>query len=144
MLNQFVMGSLLGGATAILCVVMHHEFLYWWASRINRHSSHGRLVILWLVLSLIIMHSLEITVFALAYYLVVNSGLPGSLVGDIQGFGDYIYYSAAVYTTVGYGDITPLGILRPLSTYEALTGLVMITWSASFTFPEMQRFWKGY
>jgi hypothetical protein len=25
---------------------------------------------------------------------------------------------------------------------EALTGFLLITWSASFTFLEMQRFWK--
>ena len=44
-------------------------------------------------------------------------------------------------TTLGYGDIEPFGILRFLTGIEALAGLVLITWSASFLFVEMQRYW---
>jgi hypothetical protein len=47
-----------------------------------------------------------------------------------------------VYTTVGFGDLLPQGAIRFMSGMEALTGLVMITWSASFTFLEMQRDWR--
>ena len=36
----------------------------------------------------------------------------------------------------------PLGPVRFLSGTEALTGFVMITWSASFTYLEMERFWR--
>ncbi|MEM9882591.1 MAG: potassium channel family protein, partial [Planctomycetota bacterium] len=50
------------------------------------------------------------------------------------GFGDAVYFSAAVYTTVGFGDITPVGHLRLLVGIEALTGLMLVAWSASFTF----------
>jgi hypothetical protein len=32
-------------------------------------------------------------------------------------------------------------MLRHLTGIEALTGLVLITWSASFLFLEMQRYW---
>ena len=44
-----------------------------------------------------------------------------------------------MYTTVGFGDIAPLGPVRLLVGIEALAGLVLITWSASFTFLIMQR-----
>lgn len=46
-----------------------------------------------------------------------------------------------VYTTVGFGDLIPIGPIRLMAGVEALTGLVMITWSASYTFLEMQRDW---
>ena len=46
------------------------------------------------------------------------------------------------YTTVGYGDIEPQGSLRFLAGIEALTGLSLITWSASFMFMEMTQFWN--
>jgi len=49
---------------------------------------------------------------------------------------------AAVYTTVGFGDITPEGPMRILVCIEALAGLVLITWSASFTFLVMQGYWR--
>ncbi|RZA02340.1 MAG: two pore domain potassium channel family protein, partial [Moraxellaceae bacterium] len=47
------------------------------------------------------------------------------------------------FTTLGLGDITPVGAIRFLAGTEALTGFVLVTWSASFTFVEMQRFWKS-
>ena len=56
-------------------------------------------------------------------------------------FLDHIYLSAMSYTTVGFGDVTPVGPIRFLAATEALSGLVLITWSAWFTFLEMERFW---
>ena len=47
-----------------------------------------------------------------------------------------------VYTTLGFGDLVPLGPIRHMTGSESVAGLVLITWSASFTFLEMQRFWK--
>jgi hypothetical protein len=54
---------------------------------------------------------------------------------------DQVYYSAVVYTTLGFGDVVPGGAIRFLTGVESVTGLVLITWSASFTFLEMQRYW---
>ena len=54
----------------------------------------------------------------------------------------YFYYSAVVYTTLGFGDIIPIGPTKILTGFEALIGLGFITWSASFTFLEMQRYWR--
>ena len=43
---------------------------------------------------------------------------------------------------VGFGDLAPVGAVRFLSGTEALTGFVLITWSASFTYLEMERYWR--
>jgi hypothetical protein len=56
---------------------------------------------------------------------------------------DVIYFSAITFTTVGFGDLSPVGPIRFLSGTEALTGFVLITWSASFTYLEMERFWRN-
>jgi hypothetical protein len=53
-----------------------------------------------------------------------------------------VSYSAIVYTTVGFGDIVPVGPIRFMAGMEGLTGLVMITWSASYAFLEMHRDWR--
>jgi hypothetical protein len=47
-----------------------------------------------------------------------------------------------MYTSLGIGDIVPVGNLRFLAGLETLTGLVLITWTASFMYIEMQRFWE--
>ncbi len=58
-------------------------------------------------------------------------------------FLDLIYFSGATYTTVGYGDIYLLGQGRVIAVLEAVTGLVLIAWTASFTFFEMNRYWNN-
>jgi len=55
---------------------------------------------------------------------------------------DCVYFSAVCFTTLGLGDMFPIGAIRFMTGAEALCGLVLITWSGSFTFVEMQRFWK--
>jgi len=64
--------------------------------------------------------------------------LEGNFTGSLM---DCVYFSFTTFTTLGFGDITPLGDLRYLVGIESLTGLVLITWTASFLFFEMQRFW---
>jgi hypothetical protein len=67
----------------------------------------------------------------------------GSLSGpQTMDLPDFVYFSAMTYSTVGFGDAVPVGPIRFLAGMEALTGFVMITWSASYTFLEMQRDWR--
>ena len=54
---------------------------------------------------------------------------------------DCAYFSFTTFTTLGYGDIEAVGQLRHLTGIEVLAGLMLITWSASFLFLEMQRYW---
>jgi hypothetical protein len=46
------------------------------------------------------------------------------------------------YTTVGFGDVVPVGPIRFLAGTAAITGLVLIGWTISFTALEMERFWR--
>jgi hypothetical protein len=90
----------------------------------------------------------EICLFPVGYYYLIEVqglGSLGSMAGEgSTGLSEYAYFSAVVYTTLGFGDLIPVGYIRLLTGMEALTGLVMITWSASFTFLEMQRYWRPY
>lgn len=54
---------------------------------------------------------------------------------------DYVYDASVVYTTVGFRDLIPVGAIRMLTAAEGLADLALITWSASYTFVTMQRFW---
>jgi len=59
-------------------------------------------------------------------YHIVNVLRPGSFAlpaNPAASFGDWIYFSYSTLTTVGYGDITPVGpVARTLAMGEALTG----------------------
>lgn len=80
--------------------------------------------------------------FAVGITAMATSGKHGYLQGELQaGLRDYFYYSAVSLTSLGFGDLTPIGHLRLLAAVEALTGLVLIAWTASFAYLQMQRFW---
>jgi hypothetical protein len=45
-----------------------------------------------------------------------------SLTENIQLFFSCLYYSVVTFTTLGYGDFTPVGISRAIAAFEAFTG----------------------
>lgn len=132
---------LFSGAIVTICVVLHYEALKFLSHTIGVHV-HNRIGVLIVMLGLLIAHLLEIIIFAAGYMLLQEVFESGRIINLNPGnFLDYIYYSSVVFTTVGFGDLSPIGTVRILSAAEGLTGLAMITWSASFTFLAMKRFW---
>jgi hypothetical protein len=90
-----------------------------------------------------VIHLLEINIFALGYFMICSFGDLGHLAGkSVLEPLDYVYFSFVTFTTLGYGDLVPQGPIRFIAAVEALCGLVLIAWSGSFTFIEMQRFWR--
>ena len=90
-------------------------------------------------------HIIEVWIFGFAYYLAARYPRFGSLQGNYDGsLLDSVYFSFTTYSSLGLGDIEPLGPLRFLVGLEALTGLVLITWTASFMFIEMQKYWERH
>jgi hypothetical protein len=87
-------------------------------------------------------HFLQITLFAAAYFVLRDRFGLGTFGGEFNdSFFSFMYYSAETYTSLGFGDIFPIGAIRMFTGIEALTGLVMIGWTASFTYLEMTRYW---
>ncbi len=124
-----------------ICVVLHYEALRFLSRTVGVHV-HKRIGVLVVMLGLLVAHVLEIIIFALGYLVIQHGAELGYISGmDGGNFLDFIYYSSVVYTTVGFGDLVPVGVMRILTAAEGLAGLAMITWSASFTFLAMQRFW---
>ncbi len=124
-----------------ICVVLHYEAFRFLSRSVGTHV-HKRIGVLVIMLGLLLTHVLEIIVFAIGYMLMQHSAGLGQITGMNEGdFVDFIYYSSVVYTTVGFGELLPVGGVRMLSAAEGLAGLAMITWSASFTFIAMKRFW---
>ena len=131
--------------TAIIAAAVgfHFEVLNWLSIKVPqmRLSNRHRVVIA--LLGAILAHIIEIWGFALAYLFIIRVDDNSSLVRSFDGgLYDSFYFSISTYTTVGYGDIEPLGGVRYLAGLEALTGLVLITWTASFLFIEMQKYWS--
>jgi hypothetical protein len=130
-----------------VCVTLHYEVLSWLSRRLSGQDhtgDHRRRRVLYGIFGVLSVHVTEIWIFGLAFYLLqATSPSFGHIQGIAAGsLADHVYFSAVTFTTVGFGDVIPAGPVRFLAGTEALTGFVLITWSASFTFLEMGRFWR--
>lgn len=103
----------------------------------------GRHRILRLVFGLIGLHAVSMMLFGVGYWALLHVPDAGSIDGAHHAtLFDAFYLSAMTYSTVGFGDLTPKGPIRWLAGAEALLGLMMVAWSASFAFMEMSRHWR--
>ena len=131
--------SLVGAA-----VVMHYEALERLNRLLPRWQLAPRLRVLFLIYGIISLHTAEIWVFGVGIFVSAQFPQLGSIAGvEPLQLLDAVYLSTTTFTSVGYGDLAPHGPLRLVLGSEALTGLVLIAWSASFTYLEMQRFWRN-
>ncbi len=128
----------------VVCVLIHYEGLSLLARRrLQRGGEPQRRRVLFDILAIMALHVTEIWLFGLTYWMLLMIPGAGSIVGSWHpGLLDAVYLSAVTYTTVGFGDVAPQGPIRLLAGTEALCGFVLITWSASFTFLEMERHWR--
>ncbi|WP_116367915.1 potassium channel family protein [Parahaliea mediterranea] len=140
MFLAYVINSLV----VVLVVALHYEYLHQTSRYLSTVPLHPRFRIVLGVVGALLAHATEIWIFAIAYYLAIEHLDWGSLEGlDALSLLDCVYYSFTVYTTLGFGDIVPQGNIRYLTGIESLTGLVLITWTASFLYLEMQKYWDS-
>lgn len=138
MFYAFILNSFI----VALVVLVHYEFLYRISLLIPTLQFKHRFRIVFGVFTGLIAHVVEIWIFALAYYYMHHAEGWGHLTGSFNGsLLDCSYFSFTNFTTLGVGDIQPIGDIRFLAGIESLAGLVLITWTASFLYYEMQRYW---
>jgi hypothetical protein len=132
------------GTIVAVAVMIHYEILFEMTNLMPRLKVRHRFRIVLGVFGALVAHIIEIWLFAAVYYLMHHAEGWGQLDGAFSGsFMDCVYFSFTTFTTLGFGDIAPLGDIRYLTGTESLTGLVLITWSASFLYVEMRKFWDA-
>lgn len=129
--------------TVVIAVLLHYEALWLISRQIEKSRRPHRQRILGMAFGVLMTHIVEIWLFGITGWWLIEPLSIGALQGyDSFNVLDYVFFSAVTYTTVGYGDIYAIGPVRFLYGTLALTGFVLITWSASFTFIEMQKHWR--
>lgn len=139
LLTTVVAVALIGGCFLIHLWVL--ERLGRWVYRRKDELRHPLPIIL---TTIFLAHLVEVVLYALGLSLLDWAGegeLTGAIVGGSGWFADHFYFSIASYTTLGIGDILPHGNIRIVAGLEALNGLVLVAWSASFTYLIMERLW---
>ncbi len=138
MLAVIVLGALLVAATSLI----HYEALSMLSRRLPRIKLPQRALVLAGLLGLFAAHALEIFLYGMAYALLARWAGHGALGLGVAGLDTALYFSAETYTSLGLGDLAPVGPMRLLAGVEALNGLLLIAWSASFMYLEMERHWR--
>ena len=139
MLLKAIVGLLTVSAT----ILLHAGGTAWWLQRLQRRPrppaetvkrSALLAVLVQTALVLIILHVIEVLLWALTFRL-----LPGSSLVSLE---EAMYFSFTTFTTLGYGDVTLEGPWRLLTGIEALNGVLLIGWSTALSFAVIQRVWE--
>lgn len=137
-------------ATGLICLslltlttLIHYEVLRLLSAKLPDLRMPPRRKLIAVMLSAFLAHGLEILLYGLSFYLSIHYGELGRLSGtDKSSFMNCIYLSTETYSSLGFGDVVPLGPIRMLAGVEALNGLLLIGWTASYTYLAMEKYWK--
>ena len=78
---------------------------------------------------LMVAHLSEVMVWSLAY----------AIVGAAPAGADPVYFAFVNYTTLGYGDVTPVERWRLLGPITAMNGVLLFGWSTAVIFEVLRR-----
>jgi hypothetical protein len=133
MLRQF----LLGGGVSI-CNIVIHAFVMTAVVRVVhvvavRRTGHPAMLLISVMVAtvsvLMVAHASEVLVWALAYA-IVDAAPRGS---------DLVDFAFVNYTTLGYGDVTPVERWRLLGPMTAMNGVLLFGWSTAVIFEVLRR-----
>ncbi len=126
----------------ILTFIFHYKIMLWLSNYTPRLNIPDQTRVLIIILVLFVAHIVEIGFYALTFGWSAEILEIGSFQGvEVNDPMEYLYFSSVIFTSLGLGDVYPTGHIRFLTGIEALNGLLLIAWSASFTFLAMGRLW---
>jgi len=132
MLDQF----LLGGIVSISNITIH-ALVMTTVVRATRSVSANTLhpsllltvVMITVVFVLMAAHTCEVLVWSLAYMIVDAAPVGANLV----------YFAFVNYTTLGYGDVTPVQEWQLLGPMTAMNGVLLFGWSTAVIFEVLRK-----
>jgi len=129
--------ALLAGFVLVAALgVFHHAALRGLRGMARPVESRPNRSILVAFIGLLVIHTVEILAFALAFRALLEIPDIGSLSlkdGRVT-WDDLVYFSGINFTTVGYTNIDASGPFRLISMMQSLGGFMVLTWSATFLY----------
>jgi hypothetical protein len=130
--------ALVGAAALALAMLTATASFHHGALRVIARAIAGRRVtrhwVVFVLAALVGTHLVEIALYAGAFAIGANVLDLGALHGSSGNARDFFYFAAETYSTLGYGDLVPVGALRLVASVEALNGLMLLSWSGAFLF----------
>jgi Ion channel len=133
MLRQLLVGAAVSGCNiAIHALVMTAVV---WSARIavakstSRESLRLIAVMIATVSVLMLAHVSEVIVWSMSY----------AILGAAPAGTELLYFAFVNYTTLGYGDVTPVERWRLIGPMTAMNGVLLFGWSTAVIFEVLRR-----
>ena len=127
----------------VMATVLHYEVLRVLSFGLPRFAMATRAKLLVVIFAAFFAHAMEILLYGVGYFALSHTPGLGALSHTAHSMlATCLYFSAETYTSLGLGDVVPMGPMRLLAGTETLNGLLLIGWSASFTYLSMEKFWN--
>jgi hypothetical protein len=130
---QFLVGAVVGGINIMIHALVTVGAIGIARSAGLRHTARPKMHLMAVMVAtatvLMVAHTLEALVWALAYF-VFGAAPAGS---------DLLYFAFVNYTTLGYGDITPVEAWRLTGPMTAMNGILMFGWSTAVLFEVLRK-----
>jgi Ion channel len=128
---------LVGGGVSVLAICVHALVMIavvktaqGAATRVTTHPALFLLAVMIATVSVLMAaHLCEVGIWSLAYALV-DAAPEGA---------DRMYFAFVNYTTLGYGDVTPVARWRLLGPMTAMNGVLLFGWSTAVIFEVLRR-----
>ncbi len=139
-----ILVSLICISMLALTTLLHYEVLGTLNARLPRLNVPSRAKLLVVMFLAFLAHTTEIVLYGLAVFGSIHFADVGTLKGPGgSSLVNCMYLSAETYSSLGFGDVVPLGPIRLVAGVEALNGLLLIGWTASYAYIAMERFWNS-
>jgi hypothetical protein len=133
MVLQFLVGCLVSVINIMIHALLTVGAVGIARAAVLRHSARPRLdlmvVMVGTAVALMVAHTLEVFVWALAY----------AIIGVASAGSDLLYFAFVNYTTLGYGDITPVQVWQLVGPMTAMNGILMFGWSTAVLFEVLRK-----
>ncbi len=144
-MEQFFEISIASIMAIFIATGLFYECLCFISQVVSRINAGPRTLMFAMVSGIFIAHSIAIFVYATIYWALVHFLDFADLSGNVQDhFPTYLYFSVTSYSSLGIGDVFPVDAMRFFAGVEALNGLLLITWSAAFTYFAIQKMWEAH
>jgi len=133
MLRQLLVGAAVSACNIVIHALVMAVVL--WVTRIvgSKKTWHPWLFLIAVMIAtvsvLMVAHASEVVVWSLAYA-TVKAAPDGA---------DLAYFAFVNYTTLGYGDVTPVESWRLLGPMTAMNGVLLFGWSTAVIFEVLRR-----
>jgi hypothetical protein len=133
MLRQMLVGAAVSG-----CNIVIHALVMTVVMRVTRTAGAWQTRHPWLFLIAVMIAIVSILMTAHVFEVLVWS-LAYAIVNAAPDNADLVYFAFVNYTTLGYGDITPLASWRLLGPMTAMNGVLLFGWSTAVIFEVLRR-----